>query len=163
MSETNKETSETGVVYELGLHIISSIPEENAKAVWEEVHALITKNKGEVISEEAPQIMDLAYTMEKRGQGKIVRYNSAYFGWVKFDMEPDAIADVKKVVEAHPQTLRSIIIKTVRESTMHGHKFPAEGARPARVAPAAPKAEAAPEATASEGEVDKAIDNLVTE
>jgi hypothetical protein len=85
-------------------------------------------------------------------------FKEAYFGWIKFEGEPASVALFSKEIEKLPNILRYLIIKTVRESTLHTPKFSAkyeskgknEGAKSAE-----------PKGEVNEVEVDKAIDELV--
>jgi small subunit ribosomal protein S6 len=157
-------------VYELGSHIVSSLSEEEAGKVYESLKGLITKAGGAIIAEEAPQLMDLAYMMIKHVQGKNVRHTTAYFSWIKFEIDPTEIPAINEAVSADENILRYITVKTVKESTLYGHKFANEakegnGKREPRrekaetaEATAKPQAEAAP---AEAPEADQASENVV--
>ncbi len=144
-------------VYELGSHIISSIPEEEVGKVYESLKGLITKAGGTIVAEEAPKLMDLAYVMIKHVHGKNVRHATANFSWIKFEIDPAQIPEIHDAVAKNDNILRFIIVKTVKESTLYGHKFAEvakEGRRERREKPEAP--EAKPEA-------DQAVDSVVNE
>ena len=159
MSKTNEV--EGLKVYELAVQIVSDIDTDAATAVFADLKAGVEK-KGTVISEEAPKLRELAYTMEKHLHGKNVRYSTAYFAWVKFETNPEEIAHLDEVAKANTKVLRYIIVKTVKENTLHGHKFAAEGKREYKKE--APKdAPAEIETPVDEVEVEKAIDEMVTE
>lgn len=121
-----KETQEIEIpkVYELGSHIISSLSEDEVSKVYEALKDLIITAGGKVLSEEAPQLMDLAYVMIKHVQGKNVRHASANFSWIKFEIDPSVIPAIHESVSANENILRFIIVKTVAENTLYGHKFP---------------------------------------
>jgi ribosomal protein S6 len=111
-------------VYELGSHIISSLSEEEVNKVYEGLKDLVTTAGGKVLSEEAPQLMDLAYIMIKHVQGKNIRHSTANFSWIKFEIDPSVIPAIHESVSANENVLRFIIVKTVAENTLYGHKFP---------------------------------------
>lgn len=160
MSKTNE--MEGLKVYELGMQIVSDIDADSAQAVFADLKKAVEK-KGTVISEEVPKLRELAYTMEKHLHGKNVRYSTAYFAWVKFETNPEEIANLDDVVKANTKILRYIIVKTVKENTLHGHKFAAPGKHEYKKDVAkevAPDAEIAP---VDDVEVEKAIDEMVTE
>src|SRR4051812_9140619 len=76
---------------------------------------------GEVISFEEPISIDLAYSMTKVVGTLRRKVTSAYFGWVKFELPAEKIAEVKKTLDGMESVLRYLIIKTVRENTLlHG-------------------------------------------
>ncbi len=54
-------------------------------------------------------------------------YDTAYFGWIKYEAEPKAAAEIKKALDLSEKVLRYIIVKTIRENTIHGYKFVKDG------------------------------------
>ncbi len=81
-------------------------------------------------------------------------YDTAYFGWIKFEAAPEAALEIKKAMDANEKVLRYLLIKTARENTLYGDKvLPQEKA--AEVKADAPKDVAAPEAAAPA--VEKAV------
>ncbi len=122
--ETIKETGETNevvtdevAVYELGYHILSSITDENLPAEVGKIKAIVEKKGGIFISEEFPVTTRLTYTMERNFGGKKEKYDTAYFGWVKFEVLSSEINDIKNELDANENLLRLLIINTVRENT----------------------------------------------
>jgi ribosomal protein S6 len=141
-------------VYEVGYHLVSSIPEEQVPAQVAALKEVIASNGGVIVSEEAPRLVDLSYEMVKVTESARRRYTTAYFGWVKFDADPSKIAPINKAIEALPSMLRFILIKTTRDNTLYGAKLADAKDKPA-------KAEDAPEASVEE--IDKTIDKMVVE
>jgi len=111
-------------IYELGYHILPNIPLEDVLVELAKIHTIISENDGIVIGEGLPNLRELAYEMRKRIETKNFRFNKAYFGWVKFEIDRLNILNIKNKVEGLPSILRSIIIKTVKENTMHTPKIP---------------------------------------
>ena len=105
-------------VYEIGFHIMPTVSEEKIGDEVAIIRSAIEKAEGMIVSESFPQMKPLAYSMEKHIDTKKVRFDKAYFGWVKFEMSPDLISEVKGVADTHQNILRYLIIKTVRENTM---------------------------------------------
>jgi ribosomal protein S6 len=169
MAKTKEAEAEVLQVYELGSHIVSSIPEEQVAKEYQDLKDLITTAGGTVVSEEAPKLMDLAYTMVKHVHGKNERHATAHFSWVKFEIDPKEIPEIHDVVSKNSNILRFIIVKTVKESTLYGHKFAhevkegregREGKREYRKEKVeAPEVKPQPEAEI----VDQAIENIVNE
>jgi ribosomal protein S6 len=122
-TKTAPKTEDSGLkVYELGYLLVSGIPEEKVKTEVEAIVSLITKNNGVVVSSEDPIFIDLAYPIRKVIQTNRQKHTKGYFGWVKFEMSPDMIAEVKKALDLSPTMLRYLITKTVKENTLlHGH------------------------------------------
>ncbi len=107
---------------------------------------------------------------KKTVSGSYDKYDTAYFGWLKFEIEPGKIEAVKKAVENRDTVLRVLLVSTVRENTYLGKRaslvaasFAGEpvDARMAQVSEE--KAAPAPAAPASIEEMDKSIDEMVKE
>lgn len=110
-------------VYELGYHLLGNMTDEEVSDEVSKIHALIEKNKGKVISEGLPELVDLSYEIAKRIETKNLRFNKAFFGWVKFEVEIAKILDVKSKMETAEKVLRFLLIKTVKENTMYTPKI----------------------------------------
>lgn len=164
-------------VYELGYHIISSVPEENLGVEIETLKGLIKKHGGEVISEAEPEIMDLAYTMRKRFESGYQSFDRSYFGWVKFEMASDAAIALKADLDEIESLLRYLITKTVKENTLYTDRVAAilseqeredEGGAPAAtrkkdVPTRTAKEEKAEKGEVQEEELDEKLDELVSD
>ncbi len=110
-------------VYEIGYLLVSSVPEEKVPTEVEAVRAIITGAGSSVIVEEAPHKQQLAYTMRRKTvAGSYEKYDTAYFGWIKFEVGSDKIEAIKKAIELYPSVLRALLISTVRENTYLGKR-----------------------------------------
>ncbi|MDO8590639.1 MAG: 30S ribosomal protein S6, partial [bacterium] len=105
-------------IYELGFHIISSIPEEKLTAEVTAIKDVLEENGAIFIAEDFPKLKHLSYVMTKTVGPKHFKFDTAYFGWVKFEMNPEPLDKVKKLLDRNDNILRFILIKTVRESTL---------------------------------------------
>lgn len=105
-------------VYEVGYLLMPTVNEGDLTEERDALVAIITKHKGIVISEEQPQLIDLAYDMTKMINNKKHIYSQAYFGWIKFDVTPDVIDELTDEVEAIETIIRSLVIKTERDNTI---------------------------------------------
>ena len=54
--------------------------------------------------------------------GSYEKYDSAYFGWVKFETSSASIETIKKQIEILPSVIRMLVITTVRENTYLGKR-----------------------------------------
>jgi len=167
MSEDTK--TEKATVYEVGFHIVPTVSPENLPKEVEAIKAILGKVGAKIVSEESPKMMTLSYPMLKVVGPKRDYFEMAYFGWIKFEGEPSVAVELKKALDISEKVLRFIIVKTIRENTMHGHKFVKEGASSTRraastdiSAQAGKKVEDAKPETTPE-ELDKSIDKLVIE
>jgi len=113
---------ESGFVYELGYHLLPTLSDEEVQKEADSFKALIEKNGGSLVSEEAAKPMHLAYTMIKKQEGKNAKFDSSFFGWIKFELNAESVLKVKEELDLSKNVLRFIIIKTVREYTPLQHK-----------------------------------------
>lgn len=155
-----KNATEDNLVYEIGFHLLPTADESEALKEFSGLKSLIEENEGAVISEEVPKITGLSYEISKNIDTKKQKFNQAYFGWVKFEIDPSKIAGIKSKIENIRNVLRFIIIKTVKEDTIHVHKIPMFKKESAKEDKGGELIE---RPKASEAEIDKSIDDLVIE
>lgn len=152
-------------VYELGYHLVSTLPEEKIPEASGAVRGMIEQISKEVISEELPVFIDLAYPIVKTVEHKNEFFSEAYFGWVKFTAVPSGIAKLEEELKKDTNVLRYLIIKTLRENTLIAKKFPSSKTKrrdeePVARAESPVVPEVAPAASADEV-LDKVIEELV--
>jgi len=145
-------------VYEVGYLVMPSVSLELLPREVDAIKAVIAKIGGEVISEGAPEMRPLAYTMVKPVGPTRPRFDAAYFGWIKFEATKESISEVKKALDGMEKIIRFLLIETVRENTLYGSKIlkdKEEGDKPETIkAPAAV-------VQSSEEEIDKAVEKLI--
>ncbi len=162
---SGEEREETGLVYELGYHLLPNLSDEEVLEEVKSFKTFVEVNGGSLVSEEAPKPMHLAYTMVKKQEGKNARFDTSIFGWIKFEISAEGILAVKEEVDLSKNVLRFIIIKTVREYIPIQHKELFKEPEPE-----APKPIAKPEMVEkksddkpiSDAELDKTIEELVS-
>ena len=161
MTKTAKAAKETGKIYEVGYHLVSSIAEEQVPATVAEIKKYLAEEKAVVISEENPMLRPLAYSIKKAFGGAYKTFTEAYFGFIKFELgEEGAVGNIDAKLKANPQVLRHIVVKTVREETMYSPKmgtFADEKAKPVKVT------EKKADKPASIAEIDESIEKFVKE
>lgn len=131
MSETNMPAVEAGVEtnerelasYELAFHVLPTIAEGEVTAVFQKLKDTITKNGGEIMIDEAPVRFDLAYEIVKYLEGRNRKFNSAYFGWIRFKAKPAAIDAIREEVEATKELLRHLLIKLTKTEEENSFSF----------------------------------------
>ena len=162
---SGEKGGEAGSVYELGYHLLPTLSDEEVQKEAISFKSLVEKIGGSLVSEEAPKPMHLAYEMIKKQEGKNAKFDTSFFGWIKFEMSADGVLSVKEEVDANKNVLRFIIIKTVREYTPIQHKELFKEPEPE-----APKPISKPETVeanddgkpVSDEELDKSIEELVS-
>jgi len=100
-------------VYEVGFHVAPTVPEDGVAAVVDKIRSAL--DGAEIISEQFPQKMKLAYTIILSDSGKREKSNEAYFGFIKFATERGAIPMFEQALRAMKDVLRFLLIETVRE------------------------------------------------
>lgn len=149
-------------IYEIGYHVVPTVAEDGVATVANAVKDLVESLGGMVISDGTPSSIDLAYSMDHVVANKRSSFDSAYFGWIKLQMDPENILKIKDELDKNEDIFRFLIIKTVREDTLA--KKPS--VRPKKeTTSASAKSEKTEEVKEeiSEEEVDKAIEELVVE
>ena len=151
-------------VYELGYHLVSTIAEEALPKEVENLKAILLKDGGSLVSEGEPKLINLAYSMTKSVADIKKKFNTAYFGWIKFETSQSLIPEMKKKLDANASVLRYLLIKTVRENTMYSPKLTVRTPAKEEAAPKAKKSVKTDETkAASVEEIDKSIDEMVLE
>ena len=110
-------------VYELGYLLNSNIKEEDLSVHYGNIKDLIGGMGGEIIADEMPKMIPLAYTMENVVANVRHKHNSAYFGWTKFYMDSDKVLQVKQKLGLDPNFVRFLLVKTVKENTIASKRF----------------------------------------
>ena len=101
-----------GPAYELGFHVTPTIAEDGVAAVVEKIKAAL--DGAEILSEQAPQKMSLAYTIELSNQGKHEKFNESYFGFIKFGCEREHIKAVEEKMRVMKEVIRFLLIEVDR-------------------------------------------------
>lgn len=149
MSEVSKK------IYELGYHVLPNLSEEELAKVVEGIKKNLEKFKAEIISEEYPKMMNLAYEITKDIDNKNRKFGSAFFGFIKFEIETANIEELNSIIEKNVNILRFLLIKTVRENTLAGIKIAHKNTSKRHFV------EAEAPSPMDEVEVDKKIDEMV--
>lgn len=151
------EESTNKKIYELAYNVMPNLSEEELVKVVEGIKGNLAKLGGDIIADQYPQSINLAYEMIKEIENKNRKFGSAFFGWVKFELEASKLDEFKTLIEKNINILRFLLIKTVRESTLATIKLAHKGMSRRGT----PEAEAG--APIDEVAVDQKIDELLTE
>ncbi len=168
-------------IYELGYHLVPTLGAEQIPKVSGAVRGMIERISEDIIAEELPVFIDLAYQVIKTINHKNKRFDDAYFGFIKFEASPEDIAKLEDELKKDENVLRYLVVKAFRENTFVSKKFPssnpknrdeavvyAEVATKPVIAVSKPKVANGAEDTAveaavgtSDEELDRAIEKLV--
>lgn len=123
ISENNTENDIDARIYEVGYLLVPTIAGEEVPVSYGNLKELVASLGGEIISDEMPRMTPLAYTMLKVVQNVRSKFDTAYFGWIKFSMDPEKVLALKKKLDLDPQIIRFLLIKTVKENTVAAKRF----------------------------------------
>lgn len=100
--------------YELAFHVLPTVAEGEVADVFTSLKGAIEAAGGEVTVEEAPKRFDLAYEIIKYLEGRNRKFTSAYFGWVRFTLDPAKLAELTETVEGESRLLRHLLIRLTK-------------------------------------------------
>jgi ribosomal protein S6 len=152
-------------VYEVGYHLLPSLSEQEVTAATKDLINFLKKEGATLVGQQDPQMVDLSYAIERRVAGKFVGVNTAYFGWVAFEVEPRATATIKLFMDTNASVLRHILISTTKDevkAVMEG-KVIMPTAAASTEAIHAPKRATEESAVVSEEALSQAIDSMNNE
>jgi ribosomal protein S6 len=109
--------------YELAFHILPTVAEGEVQGVFDSIKTLITHDGGILFDEEAPQRFELAYEIVKSLEGKNRTYATAYFGWIRFTAEGEAVPKMLEEISHNANILRHILIKLSKVEEAHPFRF----------------------------------------
>ena len=110
-------------IYELGYHLVPTLSVEQIPEASGAVRGMIERISKDIIAEELPVFIDLAYQVVKTIEHKNKRFDEAYFGWIKFEASPADIATLEEELKKDENVLRYLVVKTIRENTFIAKKF----------------------------------------
>ncbi|MES3004936.1 MAG: 30S ribosomal protein S6 [Patescibacteria group bacterium] len=128
-TEKIQEKGDKMTVYEVSYLLLPSLAVEQVPAKAASLKEVVSQAGGELISDEDPVLIDLAYPMTKVVSTLRHKVNKGYFGWIKFEIPLESEAEikgieaVKKNFDADNEILRHLIIKTVKENTLINGKM----------------------------------------
>jgi len=158
MEDTNKADNR---IYELGYIMLPLIEEKNLAEEVGNLKAMIDGLGAQSISEEFPRLIELAYEMTKVIENKNNHFNTGYFGWMKFELDPSMIGELEAKLKHNEKFVRFLLIKTVRENTMSPKKSFSRVSEMKKRNMTKPEGEVAP--VINKEEIDKQIDALVSD
>ena len=97
-------------IYEIGYLLSPAVRDEDLAAHIESLKETLAKFGATFITDGAPEFIDLAYEMTRVIDNKNIRFNQAYFGWFKIEIEPKNIALVKEFMDANISIIRYLLI-----------------------------------------------------
>ena len=109
-------------IYEIGYIMVPLIEETGIAQEVGNLKSLVEGMGAQSIAEEFPKLIDLAYEMTRIIGNKNHHFTTGYFGWLKFELDPEKVEEIEKALKHNDKFLRYLVIKTVRENTMSPRK-----------------------------------------
>ena len=159
--EDINETEANSRVYEVGYLLVPTLSEEEIPAMYGNLKELVLSLGGKMISDDMPRMIPLSYVMSKVLKNVRHKFDSAYFGWVKFFMDADKIADLKKKLDLDQNVIRFLMIKTVKENTIATKRFVSRDMTHKKPFLAKKEGENEEALPINEKEIDKEIDAMI--
>ena len=97
--------------YELGYHLVPSLSEDDLALRVEELMKAVTSAGGNILSEGAPTAFTLSYTMRRLRGGTWEKYDTSFFGWMRFEAPAEAMPELKDGLEHNEYLIRHLVIK----------------------------------------------------
>ena len=148
-------------IYEVGYLLVPTISEDDLPASYGNMKELVVSLGGEIISDETPKMINLAYPMFKMLKNIRTKFNTAYFGWVKFSMDPEKVLELKKKLDLDLNVIRFLTLKTVKENTIASKRFVNRDSIRRRLPTMRKEGESEEVIPINKEEVDKEIDAMV--
>lgn len=106
------------MIYETTFLFLPTLASDELATQVGKLKEVITSNGGEIVSEEYPQMIELAYDIRHRMENKYSNYAGANLGWVKYEADPASAEAIKKGFDAIKTLLRYLTLKAEKENTM---------------------------------------------
>ncbi len=165
-TEMEKGGPETKL-YELGYLFTPLVPaEEVGNAVTKAIKSAILAAGGSVASELEPKMSRLSYTISKSVEHRRTSFNEAYFGAIRLNLTPEAVALVEEKLKLEPMIIRFSFLSLPKDATKIVIPKRALAPRKRSTTPTdstdkTPEAEVAPVVMTEEA-IDKEIEGLLT-
>lgn len=164
MSENMVTDPELVRLYEISYLVSPALSEDKAGAALLPLKDLLASKNVVVSAEESPKFRRLAYPIRAPSVGgKKQVFDSASFGWIRFEAEAETIGEAKKLLASSSDIIRFLIVKA---DAPEPRAFAGRSLRhEPNTAPVFEKREegstAEPKVAVSEEELDRKIDELV--
>lgn len=148
-------------VYEIGYHLVPTLAEGDVAGEVANIRAML--GDAEIIKDEAPHKMTLAYIIERAGAGRREKYGESYFGFVKFAIDKEHINGIEAKLRAMRPVLRYLLVETAREEAAPARRavFTSDRLEGETLKKPAAPIEEFKGAEVSEEELDKSIDAII--
>ncbi len=116
--DTGGDEEAVSSVYEIGYHLLPTLSEEEVPQIVSKLMDALKAEGAVFVGERFPSQIELAYPIAKRTNSKKTNYDSAYFGWVAFEVAREAVLRIKPLLDSNPNILRYLIVVTDRNAVL---------------------------------------------
>jgi ribosomal protein S6 len=109
--------------YEFAFHILPTVAEGEVPQALSQIKAHITNTGATIFDEESPERIDLVYPIVKHLEGKNRRFNSSYFGWIRFRLDGEKIGALQEELKNESNILRFLIVRLTKMDEANPFKF----------------------------------------
>jgi len=149
MEEKNQDKN----LYELGYLLIPTIDADRIPEEVSKIKNVLESLEGAVENEELPKMRELAYEVSQDlAGGKRIRFNEAYFGWMRFNLSPEGAVSFIDELKKNSSVLRNLVINLSKEG-----KNALKVAKPRNIS-----LRRVPKTVSDKEVIDKEIDDLLT-
>ncbi len=121
-NETIVEGGNENRVYEISYILVPTITEDAAAEKISSLKQSIAALGASFISEEEPYMRDLAYEMLRVIKNVNNRFDTGFFGWIKFELDPSKLTKVEKMWKLDEDVIRYIAVKADRDINIYTKK-----------------------------------------
>jgi ribosomal protein S6 len=101
-------------VYEISYILVPTMSETQAVEKINSLKSSIATLGGSFISEEAPYMRDLSYEMLRVIKNINNRFDTGYFGWIKYELDAALISKIDKTLKLDEEVIRYLVVKADR-------------------------------------------------
>jgi len=162
MSDTLEKANDGSVKpYEIGYILLPTISEDNLAEELGKIIGVVESHGGKLHKSDLPKMTDLSYEVSKDIERDRHKFESAYFGFVTFEVDSSNISKIKEELEKNLSIIRFLLITIPNEMLVPPvmQKKVASTQTPKEDAPAPKKEEEKQEMSGED--MDKEIDALI--
>lgn len=116
--QTEQERDDSTKMYELGYLLVPTIKEDEIEKSVEVLRSAIrAEYDKDILSEGTPSLITLAYKMEQVVENKKAVFDTAFFGWIRFNTTASEIKQLKEELDKNKSVLRFLIIKIKEDNS----------------------------------------------
>jgi len=114
--EEAEDKEASGAVYEIGYHLLPTLSEEALTETVSSITNTLKEANADFIGERFPSKIGLAYPISKKIGEKKEYFDTAYFGWIAFEIPKASLQPIQILFATHASVVRYLIVRTDRNA-----------------------------------------------